>query len=281
MRRADYDRLRTVRVEYESRNGRAELCREPDGTRWVKLRIQSPACQRECLDALDRSVPARLENGVLELLLPWHEGVPPRQWLYERTPTLGQRRDACLSLLEQQVELRGRLPPCLTALSARADNLIVQGETIALQYLPELRRWEPGMGEAEAVCAVAAVICGLLLPEQGKWFRQRLPEELQLLYLRQKEGDYTSWGSLQRDVAAIPDDLPPIQPAWRPYAGRVRRWLARYGTYILRVLAAVLLAAALLSLWWAYRGWKDGSEPVWQGMPQVGDQDLRSGEGGE
>lgn len=281
MRRADYDRLRTVRVEHESRNGRAELCQGPDGTRWARLCVTSFDCQREILNTLDKTIPARVENGVLELLLPWHEGVPPRQWLRERTPTLGQRRDACLSLLEQQVALHGKLPPCLTALSARADNLTVEGDAIALQYLPELRRWEPGMGEAEAVRAVAAVICELLPPEQGKWFRRRLPEELQLLCLRQREGDYTSWGQLQRDVAAIPDDLPPFQPFWRPYTEWARRWLARYGAYILRVLAALLLAAALLSLWSAYRGRNEKSEPVWPGMPQVGDQDLRSGEGGE
>ncbi len=280
MQRARFDRLSIVRLERESRNGRAEVCREPDGTRWVKLCVKAPGCQRELLDALDKTIPVRLENGDLELLLPWHEGISLRQWLHERTPTLGQRRDACLSLLEQQVELRGKLPPCLTALAASVDNLAVADRAVSLQYLPEFRRWEPGMGETQAVRAVAGVICEILAPEPGRWSRGRLPEELQLLYRRQEGQGYASWGQLQRDVAAIPDELPRITAVWRSHVRRVRRWLSRYGEYILRILAAVLLAAALLSLLSAYRRRRAEDKPVWQGMPQVGDQDLRNGEGG-
>jgi len=278
MGRTCFDGLYTVRVVHESRAGRAEVCREPDGTRRVRLRVSSPACQREVLSLLDESVPARLEDGVLELLLPWRDGISLRQWRYERAPALGQRRDACLSLLEQLVE--EKLPPCLTALAAAPENLVIENTRMSLQYLPDLKGWEPGMEEADAVRAAAAIIYEVLAPEPAPRSRGRLPEELQLLDRRQRERDYTSWGQLQRDVAAIPDELPGIRPIVRSWLSRIQGWSSRYGRYVLRILAAVLLALALLSLVLTYRQWRSEQEPAWEGMPQVGDQDLRDGEGG-
>ena len=206
MGRVPFDRLHTVCLTHESRTGYTEVCREPDGTLLVRLRIRSAACQRELLSGLDESVPVRLESGVLEVLLPCREGISLRQWLYEQKPDLAQRRDACLSLLEQQVE--GKVPPCLIALSANTENLIVTGRSMSLQYLPELRQWEPDMEDAQAVCAVAAVISEVLSEKVGPWRNRRISEELLLLTLRQEEQDYSSWGQLQRDVAAIPDAPP-------------------------------------------------------------------------
>lgn len=281
MHRTRFDRLHTVRLACESKNGCMEICREPDGTQWIRLCVKSPACQRGLLSELDETIPVRLENGALELLLPWHEGISLRQWVYEQKPTLGQRRDACLSLLEQHLKPQGKLPPCLTALAARVENLTVADTSVFFQCLPELRHWTPGMGEAQAVCAVAGVICEILAPEPSRWPFQRLPEEVQLLYRRQKERDYISWGQLQRDVAAIPDELPRFTSVWRSWMRRVRSLLDQYQAYILRILAAVLLAAALLSLLSAYRQRQDGDKTVWPGMPQVGNQDLRDGEDGE
>ncbi|MDE7262542.1 MAG: hypothetical protein K2N78_10890 [Oscillospiraceae bacterium] len=281
MQTVHFDRLQTVRLDGESQNGCAEICQEPNGTHWVKLCIKSDICQREVLNALDECIPVRLNNGALELLLPWYEGIPLRQWLYERTPTLGQRRDICLSLLEQQVELQRKLPPCFTALSANTENLTIKNTSAHLQYLPELRKWEPDIGEPQAVCALAAVISEVLTPKLGKWPLRQLPEELQLLHRRQKERNYTSWGQLQRDVAAIPDDLPRRRPILYSYILRAQDLLSRYGKYILRILAFVLFTAALLSLLLVYLQRKNQSGPAWQGMPQVGDQDLRNGEGGE
>ncbi len=274
----NFDGLHTIRVEHESRAGLAEVCQGPDGTRWVKLRVSSPDCQREVLNLLDESTPVRLEGGVLELLLPWRDGISLRQWRYERSPALGQRRDACLSLLEQQLE--GKVPPCLTVLAANPENLVIKNTRMFLQYLPNLKDWEPGMEEADAVCAAAAVICEVLAPEPGRRFPGQLPEELQLLDRRRTERDYTSWGQLQRDVAAIPDELPRIRPFLRSWLSRIQGWLSRYGGYILRILAAVLLTLALLSLASAYRRWRSEKGPAWEGMPQVGNQDLRGGEGG-
>lgn len=280
MKRAYFDRLRTVRLERESQNGHTEICQEPAGTYWIKICVKSPACQRELLNALDESIPVRLEHGALELLLPWHEGVSLRQWLYERTPTLGQRRDACLSLLEQQVDMHKKLPPCLTALAADPENLTVENTAMFLQHLPELRHWVPGMGEAEAVRAVASVVREVLTPELSRWSLRQLPEELRLFYRRQEEQDYANWGQLQRDVAAIPDDLPRIRPPWNSYMRRFQSRLLRYGTWLLRILAVLLLAAALVSLVSAYCQWRSEDKTVWPDMSQVGDQDLRNGEGG-
>jgi len=275
MGRTYFDRLRTIRLEHESRTGRAEVCQDGDGTRWVKLCVSSPACQRELLSRLDESTPVRLESGVLELLLPWHDGISLRQWLYECSPTLGQRRDACLSLLEQQIE--GKLPPCLMVLAADPENLVLNHGAMCLQYLPRLQDWEPGLEEADAVCAVASVLCEVLAPEPDR--QGRLPEELQLLDRRQMERDYASWGQLQRDVAAIPEEPPRIKPMLHFWLYRIQGWLSRYGKYILRTLAAVLFALALFSLASAYRQGRREKESAWEGMPQVGDQDLRGGEG--
>lgn len=278
MTRERFNQLYTVRLEHESRNGCAALCQEPDGTRWTKLSLIHPTCQREFLDVLDENVPVRLEGGVLEVLLPWQEGLSLSQWLQEQTPTLGQRRDACLALLEQQLELRGKLPPCVTALSACSENLVWKEGGLSLQYLPDLRNWCSGMTQAQAICGVASVIWEAIAPASG--WDDSLPEELKLLYLRQREREYTSWGQLQRDVAQIPDGLPQLASIWRPRIQRLKEQLCRYGKYILAALAAVLLTAAIFSLAAAFRQSRKDTGPIWPGMPQVGDQDLRGEEGG-
>lgn len=278
MQRALFDSLQTLRLERESKNGCVELCRAPDGTRWAKLRLTVPACQCECLAALGENVPVRLENGVLELLLPWREGLPLRQWLHDENPTLGQRRDACLALLEQQLELRGRLPFCLTILAAAPENLVNSGTGLLLQYVPDLWEWEPGMTEAQAVCALADVIYEVLVAEADWGPRGQSPAEVRLLRLRRSQGGYTGWGQLQRDLSAVPDAPPRVGAIVRSGARRVRDRLYRMEPFLLRALAALLFAAALLSLAMAYR-WRAGEEPnAWPGMPQVGDQDLRDGE---
>ena len=137
------------------------------------------------------------------------------------------------------------------------------------------------MEEAQAVCAVAAVISEVLSEKVAPWQDKRIPEELLLLNIRQKEQDYTSWGQLQRDVAAIPDTLSRGIFPLHPYTRRIRCWLRRYGKYILQVLAALLLTAALFSLISFYRRHEREKGSVWQGMPQVGNQDLRNEEGSE
>jgi len=279
MGRTPFDGLHLLRLAGESGKGRVEVCRGPEGTDWVRLHVSDPGCQRELLAGLKEGVPARWEGGGVEILLPWREGISLRQWLYEYEPDLGRRRDACLSLLEGQIE--GRWPPCLTALAARPENLVVEGTAMALQCLPALGEWEPGMGEAQAVGAVAAVIWEVLTAAPDRRFSRRMPEEVQLLERRQREGDYAHWGQLQRDVAAIPDEPPRGRPLWRTWVRRAREWFCHWEKYILAAAAGALLAAALVSLASAYGRWRREQEPDWQGMPQVGDQDLRREEGGE
>lgn len=273
-----FDSLHTLCLERESKNGCVELCQEPDGTRWTKLRLISPACQREFLAVLEPGTPVRLKNGELELLLPWQDGLSLRQWLHERTPTLGQRRDACLSLLEQQLEIRGKLPPCLTALSAAPENLTVGSRGIFLQFIPDLQTWEPGITEAQAVRALAKVMY-TVLTFQADWTRRgQLPAEVRLLQLRHKAESYTSWGQLQRDLTAVPDEPRRTGSMLRAQAGRMRGRLYRFAPRILRILAVLFLAAALLSLGLAFRQRNSGDSNLWPGMFQVGDQDLRSKE---
>ncbi|MCI9391239.1 MAG: hypothetical protein HFF65_02420 [Oscillospiraceae bacterium] len=280
MSRGPFDRLHTVRLVHESRIGCTEVCRAPDGTRWVRLQVYSTDCQREILNGLDESIPVRLENNVLEMLLPFHEGISLREWIFEQKPALGQRRDVCLSLLEQQIE--NKLPPCIIALSANPENLVIAGNSMFLQSLPELRRWELGMTGPRAVCALAGTIYGVLSEKTELRRGERTPEELFLIDLRQKEENYTGWDQLQRDVAAIPDAPPRINLVPYRHIRRIRGWLHRYGRYILRALAALLFTVALLSLFSAYRRYvQNENQSTWQGMPLVGDQNLRNEEGGE
>lgn len=278
MDRVLFESLQTLRLERESKNGCTALCRAPDGTCWTELRLTAPACQRECLAVLAEDVPVRLEDGVLELLLPWQEGLSLRQWLHEENPTLGQRRDACLALVEQQLELRGRLPFCLTVLAAAPENLVHNGTGLRLQYVPRLGDWEPGMTEAQAVCALADVSYEVLAAGADR--EGQAPAEVRLLRLRRSQGGYTGWDQLQRDLAAVPDAPPRLGAALRSRARRLRDRLHRMGPLLLRALAAVLAAAALLCLTTAYRRRADGEPSDWPGMPLVGDQDLRGGEGG-
>lgn len=273
MPREPFDSLRVVSREFECRSGCAEVCRDADGTRRIRLRLVSEACQTELLGALDSGIPVRLEQGVLELLLPWHSGVSLDQWLYERRPGLGQRRDACLSLLRQQIE--SHLPPCLTVLSARTENLLFTEHGACLQYLAAPGRWESGLGQPQAVRAAAGLICEILTRDMDDRQRRCFPEELRLLLQRTREEGYTDWGQLQRDVAALPDELPRLGIPGRAAARRVAVWLRKHGRAAATAVAALLFVAALLSLAAAYRVWSNGRRNTWPGMPTVGTQSLK------
>lgn len=279
MEREKFDALQVIRLEWEGENGSAELCRGRDGTDWVRLRLVPEDCQREFLAALGRTAPARLEDGALELLLPWAEGVPLDQWLYERVPDLGQRRNACLSLLAGL--LGGGWPPCLTALSAREKNLCFTEGGCALRPLPDLDGWRPGMAQGEAARAVTGLVCQIMTQGMDTLSRRRQPPELQLLCRREQEGGCASWEQLQRCVAAIPDRLPPLGEAVRAAAGRIAGRLRRWGRWAAPVLTALLAVAAALSLAAALRGWRQERRDVWPGITQIGDQRLVEQEGEE
>lgn len=136
------------------------------------------------------------------------------------------------------------------------------------------------MTKAQAVRALAGVIYEVLVTEADWARRGRIPMEIRLLRLRQSGQSYTDWGQLQRDLTAIPDHPPRVSSILRARAQRALDSLHRIVPFLLRVLVVLLLAAALLSLAMAYRQRGGGAPDIWPGMPQVGDQDLRSGEDG-
>lgn len=137
------------------------------------------------------------------------------------------------------------------------------------------------MTQAQAVCALAGVMYEVLVTEADWARRGQIPAEVRLLRLRQSGQCCADWGQLQRDLTAIPDHPPRMSSILRAWAQRVWNSLCRMWPLFLRALAALLFVAALLSLAMAYRR-QAGEEPsAWPGMPQVGDQDLRNGEGGE
>ena len=275
MQRARFEAMAVLRREWETDLGRSELCRAADGTLQVRLCLYGDACQREYLTALGADLPARLERDGLELLLPCRDGVPLKQWLYEHKPTLAQRRDACLSLLTRLLE--DGMPPCLVAPSALTENLLFTDGGAALQYLPDLSLWRKGLTQAEAVRSVAGLVREVLTRGVNGWQQRCFPEELTLLCLRAEGEDYLDWGQLQRDVAALPDDLPHLgayaQTAIRRLKGLARRWAMPAAC----ALAALLLAAALLSMAGAYRQWRSERQQAWPGMTPVGEQELDRG----
>ena len=273
MNRARFDGLRVVQRARECRSGTVELCRGADGTDQIRLRLEKAACQHDILAALDASIPTRLEQGALEVLLPYQDGASLREWLYERRPGLGQRRDACLSLLAQVIG--DRLPACLVAPCATADNLRFSDTGAVLQYLPDLMCWRPGLAEADAVRAVAGLVREVLTSGARGRERSRYPEELRLLCLRADRADYLDWGQLQRDVSALPDTLLPVGAAGRTLWRRVGRLTARLVKPAVCVVAALLLVAAALSLVSAYRGWKNAEQNAWPGMTPIGNEELR------
>lgn len=273
MGRKQFDGLRILRIARESENGRAELCLEPDGTRWIRLRIVPPACQRELLTALGERAPARLEAGALELLLPWADGVSLKQWLYERRPGLDGRRDACLALLTGLLD--SGWPPWLTVLSARKENLCFDRRGALLRPLPELTRWEPGLAECQAVQAAAELIRTVMTHGMGRHQQRRFPAELRALCRRAEEQGYISWGQLQRDVAAIPDQLSQPEETVRAAAGQIGVRLHRWARWAAPLFTALLAAAALFSLACALREWREIRRPApWPGISQIGDQRL-------
>lgn len=273
-----FDNLTVLCRTQTCRAGWTELCRDGSGARLLRLRIRRPAIQKAVLARLPRSAPARLSDGGLEVLLPWREGQTLEEWLYAARPNLALRREMCLSLL---AGLIGRPEvPDLVVLSARGENLRFSSRESALQLVPRLTDWQPGLELGDAVQAAALLAREILTHGLSPGERRRAPEELRLILLRCGGGDYRRWETLQRDLAALPDRFPPAGLALRRAAGRLRRTAGRYGGAILRAAAVLLAAAALLSLAGALRTWRYQQNSAWPGITAVGGQVLHSGEGG-
>lgn len=266
---AAFEGLRVIRRESESRTGCSEVCAAEDGSLRIRLRILDPACQQEFLSDRPRT-PVRLDRSALEAILPCREGTAPARWLEERDPTPAQRRDACLALAAQCITCR--LPPCVVALSARMENLRFSDTDTWLQMLPDWSEWHKGMGEPEAVRAVAALCRDLTAPVNDR-FSFLAPEQI-LLIRRADSGDYLDWGQLQRDLAALPDTVPDLRTRMISRLGRIQSRLRRFTRPVLCIAAALLLIAAALSLTANCLGRHRERERLWPGITTIGDQQL-------
>lgn len=272
MHRARFEDLSVLRREWECRTGCSEICAAQNGGRHIRIRLHTGKIQQIFLEELGAHWPARLEDGALELLLPDCSGVSLRQWLLERAPSLGARRDACLALLSQLIE--EQMPPCLLVPSAVEENLMLTEQGARLRYLPDLSQWQKDLAQAQSVCAVALLVRRILTEQTGSWQKRCFPEELQLLCIRAEQADYLDWSQLQSDLAALPEELPQLGAIGQRVAQRVRLLVRRFSKPILGLLAAALLLLAVLSLASAVGGWRNEQRSVWPGMTPVGDQEL-------
>lgn len=268
MDRRPFEGLEVLRRPWASRAGDSEICRGKNGLGLIRLRVRENACQRACLNGMPPAR-ARLEGGVLELLYPFGEGVSLREWLFERTPNLGARRDACLSILTQCIA--DRVPPCVLALSAREENLRFSGAGVRLLYLADWGAWQKGIGAADAVRAVAE-LCREVLT-------RRLPPgpvppvELRLFLWRTEEEDYTDWAKLQRDLSALPDAPDTLEQAGRRLLSELWKKTERFRKPLFCVMTAAALALALLSLVAEGTRRRNERAGLWPGMTKAAGQE--------
>ena len=263
-----WEELRTLRRVWNSPGGRAELCRDEGDRQWIRLVFRSSLWQRQAL-ACPGDLPMRMEGTELAVLLPGCTGLSLEDWLERYEPALEERREKALALVEQV--LVDDMPPWAVALSARAENLCITGTGAALQYLgrPDLQA-DPSL--AGAVCGVACLCREMVtkgLPRSLGW---RNPPGLELLCRRAEEG-YQTWEQLYEDLKALPTQLTPPQPP-RAWLKKCLAWLTPWAGPALRVAAAVLAVAAVLSLVMAWRAWVQTGERAWPGMTPLGTEQL-------
>lgn len=272
MDRARFEGLSVLRREWECRIGCSEICTAEDGGRQIRICLYAEEAQQVFLKEMTVECPTRLEDDTLELLLPDSSGVSLRQWLHERNPNLGARRDACLSLLSQLIG--ERMPPCLLVPSAMEANLMLTEQGAHLRYLPDLSRWQSGLTQAQSVQSVAEIIQRILTEQTNFWQKRCFPEELQLICLRVEQADYSDWGQLQSDTAALPEELPHWSAIGQKIIQRVQQWIHRFSKPVMGILAAGLLLLALLSCISAIREWRNEQRNMRPGMTPIGDQKL-------
>lgn len=271
MGKAVFDDLRVIRREYEGKNGCSEVCRATNGQLYIRLQIRSRRCQKEYLTSKSPA-PVRLVQGILEVLLPYQDGVLIESWL-KQEPSLAQRRSACLSLLTQCLDLQ--TAPSVTSLAARLENLRFMDQSAWLQLLPDWNDWRSEVEPGSDVTAIAALCRHILTDGYSPLQSHQFPRELQLLCTRQECGGYQTWSQLQQDLAAIPDNLLPLAATYRTRARRQIVWIKRWAKPAACIAVALLAVMALISLWGAYQEWRSrNNEPSWPGMVSVGDQQL-------
>jgi len=241
---------------------------------WIRLRIRDTQCQREYLTGADERGAARvgMEGETLEVVFPFADGEPLEAWFYAQRPDLGQRRDACLSLLAHCIE--DRSSPGVLALAAREANLRFSQQDAWLLYLPDWNGWRMGLGTADAVGAVACLCRDILTRGKSQVEARLFPEELRLICLRCEREGYTSWEQLHRDLLAVPDRFPALEQTGRRFLAALERKTRRFRTPAACVLTAFIVLAAALSLVSALRTWRSGRENLFPGVTRIGNQTL-------
>lgn len=270
MNRAAFDRLRVIRREYESDTGSSDVCQGPAGDTCIRLQIRRTACQKAYLSS-GAKAPARLDQGVLEILLPYRDGALVSAWLRQE-PDLARRRDACLSMAAHCIA--EKTAPCVLALSARMENIRFEGDAAWLQLLPDMSTWRGDMEPACDVASVAALCRELLTAGYSKFQTSQFPLELQMLCARVESGGYQHWSQLQQDLSAIPDALMPLAHPHRSLLRRTWKRARRFWKPAACIIVAVLLVAALLTLAGVYRAWRMEQQDTWPGITVIGDQEI-------
>lgn len=269
-----FQTLRVVLRAWESSTGCSDVCQGEDGEEVIRLSIRDKACQKDFLHSADQEkIPMRLEREVLEALCPYTEGDGLREWLCRQRPSLGQRRDMCLSLLAHCAALS--VAPSVLALSARTENLRFSQQDAWLLYLPDWSGWREGLETRDGVAAAARLCVEILTEGTSRLDKRRQPDELRVVCLRTEDGSYRDWGELSRDLTELPDEL----KSWKQLVTRLRDWLERRTRRVRKpavcVVVCLLLAAAALSLAAAFRVWQNDRRNSWPGMTPIGNQQLK------
>lgn len=248
--------------------GRAELCRDGADNQWTRLVFHNPIWQRQALTC-PGTLPMRTEGTGLAVLLPSCRGLSLEQWLARYSPTLEERREKAIALVEQVLE--DGVPFWAVALSARPENLCITGTGAALHYFgnPRLQA-DPTL--AGAVCGVARLCRELMTKDLSRTPGQRNPPELEVL-CRRAEGGYQTWEQLYEDLKALPTELATAQTP-KQLLNRLSARLTRWAGPALRVTAVVLAVAAVLSLATAWRAWTQTQDRAWPGMTPLGTEQL-------
>lgn len=277
MGQAAFDGLTVLYRTQESKNGCVELCTDAQCVRWMRICIYAPTLQRRVLGQLPEGAAIRMAGRRLEVLSPWQDGQTLEEWFQAVQPTLGQRRDLCLTLLKWLMTCP--MGPDLLTLSAQTENLRVTGRGAVLLLCPVLNCWQPGLEMGDLVREAAGLMKQILTQGFSSGQRRRFPDELVLILLRCQADTYTRWEDLQQDVANLPNDLRPVGEL----LCRLRDWLVRlvrrYGPVLTKAAVLVLAVAALFSLVNAVGSRSRDRHNLWPGMMTVGDQDLRGEEG--
>ena len=263
-----WDDLHIICRMWNTPAGRAELCRDGADNQWTRLVFHNPTWQRQALTC-PGTLPMRTEGTGLAVLLPSCCGPSLEQWLERYSPTLEERREKAIALVEQVLE--DGVPFWAVALSARPENLCITGTGAALHYLgnPRLQA-DPSL--AGAVCGVARLCRDLMTKDLPRTPRQHNPPELELLCRRAEEG-YQTWDQLYEDLKALPTELTPAQTP-KQLLNRLLSGLKRWAGPALRVAAVVLAIAAVLSLAIAWRAWIQARDRAWPGMTPLGTEQL-------